>query len=69
MPVTLCKTCVNPDTRPNVYLDDDGICGVCKNFKKDKEGKIDWDGRDQEISQIASWGREKSKSIYDEYVV
>ena len=65
MPVTLCKTCVNPDTRPNVYLDDDGICGVCKNFKKDKEGKIDWDGRDQEISQIASWGREKSKSIYD----
>ena len=45
MSVTLCKTCVNPDTRPNVYLDDDGICGVCKNFKKDKEGNFFYIGR------------------------
>ena len=65
MSVNLCKTCVNPDTRPNVYFDSNGVCGVCNHFSKEKKGEIDWSKRDQEIKEIINWGKRKTSSSYD----
>jgi N-acetyl sugar amidotransferase len=65
MTVVLCNKCVNPSTRPNVFIDDDGICGVCKLFEKQENGLIDWSARDSEIIEITEWGKRNTKSVYD----
>ena len=25
----ICKKCIQPDSRPGLYFNDDGICGAC----------------------------------------
>ncbi|MDC0586983.1 N-acetyl sugar amidotransferase [Gammaproteobacteria bacterium] len=65
MTVTLCKRCVNPLTRPNVYIDEEGICGVCRLFEDLEKGLIDWSVRDSEIEEIKEWGKRNTKSSYD----
>ena len=32
-----CKRCVQPDTRPHVKFDDDGVCYACREFDKHDE--------------------------------
>lgn len=61
----VCKKCVNPDTRPNIFFDDEGVCPVCRFEEQKREQSIDWEARDREIEEIAQWGRENSKSSYD----
>jgi len=65
MIVSLCRKCVNPTTRPNVYIDSNGVCSVCRLFEKDNMGAIDWESRANEISAIKIWGQQNTKSIYD----
>lgn len=61
----LCKRCVNPSTRPNIYFDENGICPFCL-FEEEKEKQtIDWDKRETELDEIVSWGKKNSKSSYD----
>jgi N-acetyl sugar amidotransferase len=64
-PIKLCKKCVNPSTRPNIFYDEEGVCPVCRYEENNKEGIIDWDGRRREIEEIIQWGRMNSKSSYD----
>ena len=33
MKIILCKKCVLPNTRPNVKIENNGICSVCKSFE------------------------------------
>ena len=35
-----CKNCIIPDTRPDQYLNDNGICNACNSYKLLE--KIDW---------------------------
>lgn len=37
-----CKLCILPDTRPNLVLDENGVCNACR-FGKIKYESIDWD--------------------------
>lgn len=61
----VCKRCVNPETRPNIYFDEEGVCPVCR-FEEQKKGKrIDWDARAEELKEITDWGKANSKSTYD----
>lgn len=61
--VKLCKTCVNPDTRPNIFFDAEGLCPVCQNARD--AVKVDWDARRKEIREIADWGRQNCRGAYD----
>ena len=45
-----CKLCVLPDTRPNLIIDNGGICNACKLHKTKK--KIDWDNRRKNFELI-----------------
>jgi N-acetyl sugar amidotransferase len=63
VPVKLCKNCVNPDTRPNIFFDAEGLCPVCQN-ERDKV-KVDWAARRAEIREIADWGRRNCRGGYD----
>lgn len=58
-----CKTCLQPDTRPNTYFSKDGICPACNYFESLKN--VDWDERKKELAEIVKFGKENSDSGYD----
>jgi N-acetyl sugar amidotransferase len=41
--VKWCRSCILPDTRPNLVLDSDGICNACRNHRS--KARIDWAAR------------------------
>ena len=59
----ICKKCVQPDTRPNLYFDDNGVCGAC--IWEEEKKQIDWNAREKELMDIANWAKETTKSNYD----
>lgn len=54
-----CKRCVQPDTRPNIYFNEDGVCGAC--LWKDEKKTIDWEARRRELESIAAWAKSEAK--------
>ena len=60
-----CKWCVNPDTRPNISFDSNGVCLPCRFTKERKQGLVDWAARRRELEELADWGRRTRKSHYD----
>ena len=59
----ICKKCIQPDTRPGVFFDGNGICGAC--IWQNEMLKIDWNQREKELQEIANWAKKISKSNYD----
>ena len=59
----ICKRCIQPDTRPGIYFNDDGICGSC--VWEDEKKKIDWDSRFNELKDIANYAKNTTQSNYD----
>ena len=45
-----CKKCVQPDTKPGVKLDQEGICPACRHYEKRKT--IDWDARWEKLEKL-----------------
>jgi len=52
-----------PDTKPDLYLDHDGICNACRSFENRKE--IDWDQRYQELLQVLERYRQPNGGNWD----
>ena len=42
-----CKKCVMPHTKPDLHLDEEGICNACRSYEKRKE--VDWEKRGKEL--------------------
>jgi N-acetyl sugar amidotransferase len=61
--VKLCTNCVNPDTRPNIFFDAQGLCPVCQHARD--AAAVDWKRRRMEIEEIAAWGRANCRGAYD----
>ena len=59
----VCKRCIQPDTRPEIYFDDQGECGGC--LWEDEKKEIDWESREKELQDIAEWAKKTTKSNYD----
>lgn len=45
-----CRRCVMPDTKPDLLLDDEGICNACRSYERRTE--VDWDVRRHELMQV-----------------
>lgn len=58
-----CKRCLQPNTRPGIYFNKDGVCGAC--LWEDEKEKIDWNAREQELQDIADNAKCKAKGAYD----
>ncbi len=58
-----CKSCVQPDTRPSVVFDKEGVCLACSFAEKHEQ--IDWKGRRKELEKIAEYGKANNVSGYD----
>ena len=59
----ICKKCIQIDSRPNIYFDEEGVCGACI-WEEEKKG-INWKTRENELQEIADWAKNTSKSGYD----
>ncbi|HBV01212.1 MAG TPA: N-acetyl sugar amidotransferase [Candidatus Taylorbacteria bacterium] len=66
MPKTFeyCKKCVMPNTKPDLFFDEKGVCDACLSAKL-KEA-IDWDGRKREFEKdIVAEYKGKTPGNYD----
>jgi hypothetical protein len=61
--LTYCKRCVMPDTKPDLLLDDEGICNACRSYERRKE--IDWDVRREELLKVLERYRRPDGSHWD----
>jgi N-acetyl sugar amidotransferase len=61
--LTYCKRCVMPDTKPDLHLDDEGICNACRSYEKRKE--VDWDARYKELLNVLDKYRKPNDSNWD----
>ena len=61
-----CKKCLQPDTRPGIKFDENGVCYAC--LWEEEKQKIDWDERFKELKKIADEAKLESKrrgNLYD----
>jgi len=59
----VCKNCIQPDTRPGIFFDENEICGACLWYQE--KNKIDWESRHKELVEIANWAKQNSIGNYD----
>jgi len=59
-----CRKCVQPDTRPGIYFNEEGICGACL-YQENIGTEINWDARERELREISEWAKEKSSGVYN----
>jgi N-acetyl sugar amidotransferase len=57
-----CKICVIPDTRPNIYFDEEGVCQACR--ASEKKEKTDWVKRLEELKTLCDKYR-RDDDYYD----
>lgn len=58
-----CKTCLQPDTRPNTYFNADGICPACTYFNALKE--VDWQERVEILKDIFATRQRRPGAFHD----
>jgi N-acetyl sugar amidotransferase len=61
--ITYCKRCVMPETKPDLFIDSEGVCNACRSFERRSE--IDWDSRRAELLEIGERYRSRDGSNYD----
>lgn len=67
MTVIYCKRCLFPDTKPDLYFDDEGVCDACRSAERKHgiENSIDWDERRQDFEKILADVKAKKRGKYD----
>ncbi|GMT49117.1 MAG: flagellin modification protein, PseA [bacterium] len=58
-----CKRCLMPHTRPDLHIDEEGVCNACRSYEKRKI--IDWEAREKELLDILDQYRSKDQSNWD----
>jgi len=61
--IRYCKHCIMPETKPDLHIDDEGVCNACRSYEGRKE--IDWKIRRGELLRILERYRSKDGSNYD----
>ena len=59
----ICSRCIQPNTRPKIYFNEEGICGACLWYEEKK--KIDWKERESKLNEIAANAKKLSTGNYD----
>lgn len=61
--LTYCKRCVMPDSKPDLHLDEEGICNACRSYERRVE--VDWATRHQELLTLLERYRRRDGSNWD----
>lgn len=54
-----CTRCIMPDSKPDLWFDENGVCSACLNYEKRVD--IDWKKREVELVEII----DKNRGAYD----
>ena len=60
-----CRNCLQPDTRPGIKFNEEGVCYACL-YEKSKN-EIDWNRRFEDLKQIAEEAKTKAKKNGNPY--
>ena len=65
--VTYCKRCLFPDTKPDLYFDDEGVCDACRSAERKHgiENSIDWEAREQAFNTLIDEAKSRAKGGYN----
>lgn len=58
-----CRKCVMPDTKPDLHLDDEGICNACRSYEQ--RPSTDWEARGRELEGVLGRYRRRDGSNWD----
>ena len=58
-----CTRCLYPDSKPDIWFDDRGVCSACIGFEK--RAVVDWEARRREFKEITDRYRARNGSNYD----
>jgi len=58
-----CKKCVQPDTRPGIIFDREGVCPPCRFAEKIKD--VDWEARRKKLDKTIDFAKKNNVSGYD----
>lgn len=58
-----CTKCLYPETKPDLWFDDSGVCNACNNF--DSRAAVNWDSRLDELKDVLGRYRITDGSNYD----
>ncbi|MBK9991771.1 MAG: N-acetyl sugar amidotransferase [Verrucomicrobia bacterium] len=58
-----CTRCVMPDTKPDLKLDEHGVCNACRSYEHRKS--VDWATRQKELEQLLARYRSRDGSNWD----
>ena len=61
--IRYCNCCVMPETKPDLFIDEEGGCSACRNMEKRQA--VDWESRKQELLKVLDRYRSKDGSNYD----
>lgn len=61
--IRYCKKCIMPETKPDLKIDDEGVCSACRYMEKREV--IDWQKRRAELVEILEKYRSKDGTRYD----
>lgn len=58
-----CTRCVMPDTKPDLHLDEEGVCNACRSYERRVE--VDWEARSCELLEVLERYRRRDGSSWD----
>jgi len=61
--INYCTRCVMPETKPDLWFDEDGVCAACRNYS-DRDD-VDWSERWSELKEIIGRYKRKDGTNYD----
>jgi len=61
--IRYCTRCVMPETKPDLYFDEEGVCCACRYFEQREA--VDWTARRRELEDILDRFRSRDGSNYD----
>ena len=61
--IKYCQHCLMPETKPDLPMDAEGVCGACRSYERRKE--VDWSRRKQELLAITERYRSRNGNNYD----
>lgn len=61
--IRYCRRCIMPNTKPDLFIDAEGVCSACRSFERRKE--VNWDQRRRELESVLSQYRSQDDKNYD----
>jgi N-acetyl sugar amidotransferase len=67
--ITYCKSCLFPDTKPDLFFNESGFCDACSSAKRKhghgKDSGVDWGERKGKFDELLGWAKNQNPPYYD----